>query len=72
MKHQRLVELTTILHRENCLSVEEAWEFARGISDGNPQLEAVTFRLATQTNSDDDPEEFVATRALMFGPKLKQ
>ena len=72
MKHERLVELTTILHRSNRLPVEEAREFARGISNGNSALEAVTFRLVTQTNSAEDAVQFSAACKLMFGAVLSE
>lgn len=68
MKRERLVELTTILHRGNRLSVEDAREFARGISNGDLALEALAFRLVTQTNSADDAVQFSAACKLMFGP----
>ena len=68
MKHERLVELTTILHRGSRLPVEEAREFARGISNGNSALEAVTFRLVTLTSRPDDAAQFSAACKLMFGP----
>ena len=68
MKHERLVELTTILHRDNRLPIEEAREFARGMSHGDPALEAVTFRLVTQTDSADDAIQFSAACKLMFEP----
>ena len=68
MKRERLVELTTILHRGSRLPVEEALEFARGISNGDSALEAVAFRLVTQTNSADDAVQFSAACKLRFGP----
>ena len=72
MKHERHVKLTAILRRSNRLPVEEAWEFARGISNGNSALGAVTFRLVTQTNSADDAVQFSAACKLMFGAVLSE
>ena len=72
MRHERLVELTTILRRRGRLPVEEARELARGISYGNSALEVVTFRLFTQTHNADDAAQFSAACKLLFGPELSE
>ena len=68
MTHERLVELTTTLHRGGSLRFGEALEFARCISKGNSELEAVTFRLVTLTSRPDDAAQFSVACKLMFGP----
>lgn len=60
MKHRRLVEFTTLLHRDNCLPAWEAWEFARCIANGSLELESVTLRLNTQISDAGDLETFCA------------